>query len=411
MQFLPFHLHIKMIIVNTRWEIVGEASQLEIMRGNDADGLVLHQLPDQGLGAFMPVGRVGAAQDLIQQNKNGLTVLHRVDDAFEFFQFGVEGRGAFLQVIGDAHAAHDAQGGAAEAGCANGRAHIGQHHVHAHAAQEGGLAGHVGAGDDIDLGSAEGREAVEYGFMGVDQRMAEIGGGEFGLIGLDGGVAPVGVVEGEGAEAAEGLEFGEGMEPGYHLLIVAAFPSFQLEGLLEVPEEEGIQRDEDNGVEPIVEPVEDLVQGFDGLRCAGRALLKILGEGIEQRIPERSAFNAGDAIGKGLHFRGNGIELHVEGVNGSTDRRCDDEEQYDAREELLERDDIEHIGEGEGHGQDGDEEADGFPDISAEAIGFIEPGFDGFFRFDGQLRSLAMGLELLPPEGLGGEFLHGFLPR
>ncbi len=136
----------------------------------------------------------------------------------------------------------------------------------------------------------------------------------------------------------------------------------------------------------------------------------MLGEGIEQRIPERGAFNAGDAIGKGLHFRGNGIELHVEGVNGSTDRRCDDEEQYDAREELLERDDIEHIGEGEGHGQDGDEEADGFPDISAEAIGFIEPGFDGFFRFDGQLRSLAMGLELLPPEALGSEFLDGFLP-
>ncbi len=134
-----------------------------------------------------------------------------------------------------------------------------------------------------------------------------------------------------------------------------------------------------------------------------------MGEGIEQRIPERSAFNAGDAIGEGLHFCGNAIELQVEGVDCPADGRGDDEEQDDAREELLERDDVEDIGEGEGHGHGGDDEADEFPGIGAEAIGFKEPGFDGFFCFDGQLRGLAMGLEFLPPEGLGGQFLDGFL--
>ena len=103
--------------------------------------------------------------------------------------------------------------------------------------------------------------------------------------------------------------------------------------------------------------------------------------------------------------------MQVEGVDRPADGRCDDEEQDDAREELLERDDIEDIGEGEGQGQDGDDEPDKFPGIGAEAIGFVEPGFDGFFCFDGQLRGLAMGLEFLPPEGLGGQFLDGFLPR
>ncbi len=247
--------------------------------------------------------------------------------------------------------------------------------------------------------------------MGLNERVAEVSGREFGLIGIDGRVTPGGVIEREGSEAAEGLEFREGMEPLHHLLVVAALPLFQLQGLLKVPEEKGIERDEHDGVEPIVEPVEDLVQGFDGLRCAGRALLKMLGEGIEQRIPERSAFNAGDAIGEGLHFCGNGIELQVEGVDRPADGRGDDEEQDDAREELLERDDIENIREGEGNGQGGDNEPDKFPSMGAEAIGFLEPGFDGFFCFDGQLRGLAMGLKFLPPEGLGGQFLHGFLPR
>jgi hypothetical protein len=208
---------------------------------------------------------------------------------------------------------------------ANGRAHIGEHEVHAHAAEEGGLAGHIGAGDDIDLGGAEGRETVEHGFMRFEERVAEVNGREFGLIGIDGRVAPVGVIEGQGSEAAEGLEFREGMEPLGHLLVVAPFPLFQLQGLLQVPEEKGIERDEHHGVEPIVEPVEDLVQGFDGLRCPMGALLKMLGEVIEQRIPERSAFDAGDAIGEGLHFRGNGIELEVEGVDGPADGRGDDE--------------------------------------------------------------------------------------
>ena len=110
MQFLPFHLHIKMIIVNAVRELLGEAGQFQIMRSDNPDGLVLHQLPDQGLGALMPVGRIGTAQDLIQQNKNGLSIFHCVDDAFQFFQFGIEGRGAFFQVIGDAHAAHHAKG-------------------------------------------------------------------------------------------------------------------------------------------------------------------------------------------------------------------------------------------------------------------------------------------------------------
>jgi hypothetical protein len=140
------------------------------------------------------------------------------------------------------------------------------------------------------------------------------------------------------------------------------------------------------------------------------ALLKMLGEVIKQRIPERSAFNAGDAVGEGLHFRCDGIELEVKGVDRPADGRGDDEEQDDAREELLERDDVEDIGEGEGKGQDGDDEPDNFPGIGAEAIGFFEPGFDGFFCFDGQLRGLAMGLQFLPPEGLGGQFLDGFLP-
>jgi len=233
--------------------------------------------------------------------------------------------------------------------------------------------------------------------MGFNERVAEVSGREFGLIGIDGRVAPGGMIEREGSEAVEGFEFREGMEPLHHLLVVAAFPLFQLLGLLKVPEEKGIERDEHDGVEPIVEPVEDLVQGFYGLRCAGRALLKMLGEGIEQQIPERRAFNAGDAIGEGLHFCGNGIELQVEGVDGPADGRCDDEEQDDAREELLERDDIEHIGEGESHGQGGDDEADESPGIGTEAIGFFEPGFDGFFCFNGQLRGLAMGLEFLPP--------------
>jgi hypothetical protein len=98
--------------------------------------------------------------------------------------------------------------------------------------------------------------------MRFEERVAEVRGREFGLIGIDGRVAPVGVIEGQGSEAAEGLEFREGMEPLGHLLVVAPFPLFQLQGLLQVPEEKGIERDEHHGVEPIVEPVEDLVQGF-----------------------------------------------------------------------------------------------------------------------------------------------------
>jgi hypothetical protein len=110
MQFLAFHLHIKMIIMNAVRELLGEAGQFQIMRSNNPNRLVFQQLPDQRFRPLMPIRRIGAAQDLIQQNKNGFIVFHRVDDAFQFFQFGVEGRGTFLQVIGDAHAAHHAEG-------------------------------------------------------------------------------------------------------------------------------------------------------------------------------------------------------------------------------------------------------------------------------------------------------------
>ncbi len=246
--------------------------------------------------------------------------------------------------------------------------------------------------------------------MGVDQRVAEVSGREFGLIGLDGGVAPVGVVEGQGAEAAESFEFREGMEPGSHLLVVASFPLFQLEGLLEVPEEEGIERDEDDGVEPIVEPVEDLVQGFDGCRCAAGPLAEMGGEGLEQGVLESTAFHEGDAVRERLHFGSDGVQLRVERVHLPADIGGDDEKTDDAREELLEADDVEGIDQGKGDGQGRDDESDGLPGGGAEAIGFLQPGFDGFFGVDGQVRCHGFGLEVLPPGAEGGEFFHGVLP-
>lgn len=61
-------------------EGVGKGSEHQVVSGNDTVCLQRHELPDEGEGTFLLVGRIGTFQDFVEDDEQLLTGLQFVDD-------------------------------------------------------------------------------------------------------------------------------------------------------------------------------------------------------------------------------------------------------------------------------------------------------------------------------------------
>ena len=109
---------------------------------------------------------------------------------------------------------------------ADGSAHLREGDVDADGAEQGALAGHVGAGDEQEGARRADGNVVADAEVGRQQRMAERDTGDLWRFALDDlGPGPVGILEGEGAECGERLGLGEPFEPAPHVGTGDALPA------------------------------------------------------------------------------------------------------------------------------------------------------------------------------------------
>ena len=196
-------------------EEIGELGEFVIVRGEEgASASVLLQMLDDGPGDREAVEGGGAAADFVEEDEAGGSGV--VEDAGDFAHFDEEGGAAAGEIVGGADAGEDAVD-QRELGLAGGNegAHLRHQRDQRGLAEVGGLAAHVGAGDQQELLAArleaeivgdEALAALAEEFFddgmaaGDDEEFAA--SGEFGA-----GVAAVG---GEFGEGGEDVELGDG---------------------------------------------------------------------------------------------------------------------------------------------------------------------------------------------------------
>ena len=89
-EFVVLDVGLEAVISDFIGELFDEAAQQEVVGGDDTVGFQAHELADQLEGAFLLVERVGAFQNLVQNDEELLSLVQQVDDAFQAFQFGEE---------------------------------------------------------------------------------------------------------------------------------------------------------------------------------------------------------------------------------------------------------------------------------------------------------------------------------
>ena len=126
----------------------GQACQLEVVRGKEREAAALHQqVARNRMGQRQAVEGGGTAADLVDQHERAFG--GRVDDDGCLGHLHHEGGAAACQVVGCADAGEDPVDGADLAGCCRHEAAApGQNGDQRRLAHVGGLAAHVGAGDD-----------------------------------------------------------------------------------------------------------------------------------------------------------------------------------------------------------------------------------------------------------------------
>src|SRR5881396_3858383 len=82
-----------------RGEDGGDLGEREVVRGRETDGAQIDQVAEHGLGTDAPVVRVGAAEQLVEQEEQGRRSLRQVRELPQPRDLGVEPRASVLQGI------------------------------------------------------------------------------------------------------------------------------------------------------------------------------------------------------------------------------------------------------------------------------------------------------------------------
>ncbi len=337
-----------------------------------------------------------------------------LDDGGEPLDFGEEFAAAFGERVGEGEGGAEDEGREGERLRADGGAGVGEHGVDADGAQQGGLSGHVGAADEVEVvGLVAGlAETDVVGDGAGEQRVAELRGGEVRGVGgwQEFGPGVLRVLVGVGGDGVEGFELGPGGEPGAHGGGVVVFPAGDGDGGLGAGGEEEREDEEvllgallDDG-EAGFELLEEL-DGAGGLK--GFAL-----EGGEQRGCEGGGLQEGEAFGDEadvLLQAGAGVEeRHDFAVEDEADGALDGEDEGEQRQD-------EAPGAKVGEAGEEQREVEGGGDEEGEAVGEGKVGRDlvePFVEEAGGDLVEAGGAEqgdLLAEVGVGEELLDGGL--
>ncbi len=217
---------------------VGDVGQRQIVRGDQSQGAMIDESLHDAGGADPAVVRVGAAQQFIQQEQHRTRAAGEGDDFAQARDLGIEAGTAVLQRILHANGDAQAERRNLEARGAHRSAGPGQHGVDPDGAQQGALAGHVGAADDPEPGFAAQLHVVADGVRVRHQRMRqgfgfEPAAGDIGQLGKNIGGMFVAVAR----QRAERFEFARGIDPFANVAARDAAPSLDRHGHLRGPQQ------------------------------------------------------------------------------------------------------------------------------------------------------------------------------
>ena len=235
-----------------RGEGGGDLGEREVVRGRETDGAQIDQVPEHGLGTDAPVVRVGAAEQLVEQEEQGRRSLRQVRELPQPRDLGVEPRASVLQGIDRPDRGADGERGQPQAPRPHRRSRQGEHRVGSHRAQERALARHVRAADDQEARLVAEPDVVAHRARFGDQRVAELFGVEARAPELQAGEGVGGVLVGVCGERGQRFEFAHGREPAREGCAEARPPALDRERELRAREQDGRKGREDQ-VAPRIE--------------------------------------------------------------------------------------------------------------------------------------------------------------
>jgi len=161
---------------------IGQGGQSEVVGGDGSYGAGCGEGAEDGFGGGFAVERVGAAEDFVDEEE-GLRGVGAglFDEGFEAFDFGEKFGFAFGEGVADDDGRAEVEGDHLQGLCGYRCAGEGEDGVGTDGAEEGGFAGHVGAGDEEEL-----RVGVEGDVVGDGGVPGLVGVGE-GFGGEEGG--------------------------------------------------------------------------------------------------------------------------------------------------------------------------------------------------------------------------------
>ena len=192
-------------------------------------------------------------------------------------------------VIVDLDRGEDMQRREGELPGADGRSGVGQDGSTGQCAHVGGLAGHVGPGDDPGLG-LKGCVVRDGRVLGDEQ------GGKAGCLDVRGAVQDLREAAGLAGVADDGqgqqyLNLGPDIDPFAQVLSGAILPAAELDAAVQVPEQQGVGHDEEEDISALADAVCECRQRMQALgRLTG---LQALLQSLQGSAGEVSLFQAG----------------------------------------------------------------------------------------------------------------------
>ena len=129
-------------------EFSGYVGERQVVRADDADGILLKQAADDEFAAGETIVAVGAGEKFVEQKQDRFRSGAEVEDELDAVDFCVEAGNAAGERVENADGRGDLEGRDAQIRGTDRRAALGEHGIDADAANEGAFAGHVGTAED-----------------------------------------------------------------------------------------------------------------------------------------------------------------------------------------------------------------------------------------------------------------------
>src|ERR1700761_6678456 len=197
----------------------------EIVRGDESDGMAGEQATEQRLSGNAAIVRIGAGEQLIEQEEGRLRG-GEIGDLLQTLNLRIKAREAALERVLHRDGCAYSDRRQAEAAAADRRSALSQNHIQADGTQQRALAGHVGTADDDEPARSVEREIVCNCSGTRQERMRETDRFQRRSVSVQRGEPAGWPLVNKARERAERFEVADAREPRAHVTAMTAAPVF-----------------------------------------------------------------------------------------------------------------------------------------------------------------------------------------